>query len=376
MSPVSSFDVFDTCLTRTFAYPVDLFLELGEISAKNGWTTLTPKEFMACRIAAENTARQLSASGEIVFADIYRQLAAELKLDVEIASKIQNMELEVEDASIRPILETRYRVAHERQQGRQILFLSNMYQPVSFIEGLLRKHEFLQDGDVLHVSGEIGLSKRDGALFEYARELLKNNFADWIHVGDHPQSDVEAPRQLGITAEHFEPGLLNRYELEICPAIRLRHVIKSRFMAFARLDRFSRGNSQSHVREKWQSRLGAAMRIARLSKPGGMSPRQKVFWDTGANVIGPLFYKDINSLHPELASESSMALKMQDALSVLDREILQSGILAFSKSYAAIDDGNGKPENYISAVLSLWRFFRENPTSAEADAWGIVAKKK
>ena len=114
MNPVSSFDVFDTCLTRTFAYPVDLFFELGEISARNGWIVQMPREFMAKRIAAENAARRLSASREIVLADIYRLLVSELKLDTGVAAKIQKMELELEELSLQPILEMRHRIAQAR----------------------------------------------------------------------------------------------------------------------------------------------------------------------------------------------------------------------------------------------------------------------
>ena len=295
MIRVSSFDVFDTCLTRTFAYPIDLFQEVGEISLKNGWTRISPEEFKTRRIAAERAARSKVASREISVAQIYDELGPYLGLSAEIAAEIQKTELSLEAQSLLPIVETRFRVAEARRQGRQVLFLSDMYLPASFLVDLLRKHEFFVADDILYVSGEVGRHKGDGGLFQHARDLLKGDIAEWIHFGDNKHADVVAPRLLGLDAEHFEHGLLNRYELRICPGIGRRHKLKARLMAVSRLDRVIKsGAVPSHRREKWQSRLVAAMRLARLSKPHDLNPREKVIWDTGANLAGPLFYGYVN----------------------------------------------------------------------------------
>jgi len=267
----------------------------------------------------------------------------------------------------------------------------------SFLEEILRKHGFYQNGDVLHVSGEVGLGKRNGDLFEHARDLLKADFADWNHLGDNLQSDVEAPRQLGLKADHFENGLLNQYELVICPKIRMRHIVKSRFMAFTRLNRLMKSSRwDGFDREPWQSRLAAAMRLARLSKPGGMSDQEKMLWDIGADIAGPLLYgyvkwtkrtnaieclnsegssknpnslDYIKSLRPESSFESSLAASIIEASMVPDKlEALQSGARVFSQVYASLDRDDYAQEVYLNALLSILRLFRENPPSAEIEA--------
>jgi FMN phosphatase YigB (HAD superfamily) len=292
MIRISSFDIFDTCLTRTVAYPIDLFVEVGEISLKNGWIAVTPQEFAAHRVAAEQLARLQAPSREITLAHIYQQLGLTLKLAPQVVAEIQNTELLVEEKSLRPILETRSRIARAREEGRQILFLSDMYLPATFLVDLLKKHEFYQEGDNLYVSGEVGRNKGDGGLFLHARDQLKTEVTDWAHFGDNAHADVKAPRRIGLAAEHFAAGLLNRYELLICPGTEIKSRLKSRLLAVTRWDQAKKPLSATRnlSRERWRSRLAAAMRLARLTQPPGLTPHEKVVWDTGANLAGPLFY--------------------------------------------------------------------------------------
>jgi len=280
MIRVSSFDIFDTCLTRTFAYPMDLFREVGEIAIQNGWIHLEAKEFMTRRRVAEREARKLVPFREVSLEQIYQQLGRDLGLSPEVTLRLQETELLLEGQSLQPIGETRQRIREARLEGRQILFLSDMYLSTSFLEELLKRHGFHEDGDLVYISGEVGRHKSDGGLFQHAREHLKKEITEWTHWGDNPRADVEAPRRLGLHAEHFRSGLLNRYELRICPTIRTRHELKARLM----------GATQTLYRERWQSRFVAAMRLARLAKPRDLSPREQTIWDTGANVAGPLFY--------------------------------------------------------------------------------------
>lgn len=264
MVHVISFDIFDTCLTRSYAHPVDLFVEVGEIAEKNGWIAQTPREFARHRIAAEAAARKLVPSREVTFPDIYARL--DLDVSPEILFRLQEAELEVEERALHPVAETLERVTRERRKGRLILFLSDMYLPVSFLQRVLERHHFFYAGDLIYVSGEVGRGKGTGGLFHYAREQVKVGIAGWQHIGDNRHSDVKVPRRLGLEAEHFEAGLLTRYELAACPP------------------------GGEAAQEKWRSRFAAAMRLARLSKPPELKPREKVLWDSGANLAGPLFY--------------------------------------------------------------------------------------
>jgi HAD superfamily hydrolase (TIGR01549 family) len=279
MIRVSSFDIFDTCLTRTFAYPVDLFVEVGVVAKKNGWISITSRRFAELRGAAEETTRKRLPSREPTFAQIYEQLGVDLGIAPEMMEKIVNAELLIESQSLRPIDGTLHRIEEARRQGRRIMFLSDMYLPVRFLEELLRKFGFYRDGDFLLVSNDVGFHKGDGKLFQHAQSLLENPEVEWIHLGDSMFSDVEAPRRLGLGAEHFAPGALNRYELKVCPGLNFRHSPRT-----ARtIPRIPEG-------EIWESRLGAAMRLARLAKPRELSPHESFIWDTASDIAGPLFY--------------------------------------------------------------------------------------
>ena len=337
MIRASSFDIFDTCLTRTVAYPVDLFFEVGEVALKNGWIVISPKEFADCRIAAEGSARLSTSSREITLAQIYQQLGSDLGLTSQVIAEIQKTELLIEGHSLRPIIETKSRIARAREEGRQILFLSDMYVPATFLVELLKKHDFYQESDVLLVSGEVGHNKGNGGLFQHARNLLKQEIADWTHFGDNLRADVEAPRRLGIQAEHFPSGLLNRYELRICP----------------------RAQSKSKLpgRDNWRSRLAASMRLARLAKPPELTPQEKVIWDTGANLAGPLFFGYVKWLLDEarkrkleriyfVARDGQILLKIAETLQSLQQTSIDCRYLYGSRhawlpaSLVEIDDSS------------------------------------
>ncbi len=75
--------------------------------------------------------------------------------------------------------------------------------PKSFLEQQLITHGFAQPGDGFYVSGELGATKATGNLFKQLLAQEKVSSAEVCHVGDHPHSDYEMPRQLGLEAELF-----------------------------------------------------------------------------------------------------------------------------------------------------------------------------
>jgi len=263
LKKLRSFDVFDTVLTRTVAVPRDLFLEWEQRLAAAGLVAAgTPGRLARARMEAEREARRLTPEGEVTLAEIYDELARQSGWKREQTSHAMQIELELESASLRAVPGMGKRVAEARSEAHQILFLTDMYLPAAFIEGILRREGFFRDGDQLLVSGELKLGKHDGRMFGRVRQLFPN-VMDWEHAGDNLQADVDMPQQSGIEARLETRCRLNRYEW---------------------LARGGQGETSL-----WRSKLAGAMRLARLENPETDGQR-RVIWDTACGVVGPLLF--------------------------------------------------------------------------------------
>lgn len=212
---VYSFDVFDTCLTRLLARPADVFWVLGEnVLAHLGNFKPTPDEltdFRLERMRAEREARAKKPNGEVLLADIYAEFdwLEQRGLDRE---RGMQAEIETEHDLIRPITAARERIRRARESGARFLFISDMYLPSKVIGSWLVESGMAVPEDPVYVSGEAGVSKKTGDLFRRVAEKEGVRFSDWVHVGDHPVSDVAAPRKLGIRTERWCPAELTPYE--------------------------------------------------------------------------------------------------------------------------------------------------------------------
>ena len=210
-----SFDIFDTCLTRLVARPADAFWVLGErMLAHAGNAKPTPDEltdFRLERMRAEREARAKKPSGEVVLADIYaefdwlerRGLSREWGMQAEI---------EMEHELLRPIAAARTRIRRARESGARVIFISDMYFPGKVLSAWLVEHGMARPEEPVYVSGEVDKSKKTGELFRWVAEREGLDFRRWRHVGDHPVSDLETPRRLGIQAEQWCPAELTPYE--------------------------------------------------------------------------------------------------------------------------------------------------------------------
>jgi hypothetical protein len=251
---VISFDVFDTLLVRVQARPGDLFVQLAAELAAADLKVSPPAEFARVRQQAELAARRTAPGGEVTLEEIYAALAASLDWDDAAREQARQRELDLEEHSLRPVPEMQPRVRAARRQAEAVWFLSDMYLPAAFLERVLRREGFFQDGDRLFVSGEWRASKARGDLFAKARAEAPQPITLWTHIGDNPHGDQLVPQAQGIQSELFRTAALNRYELLAC----------------------------AHA-----SRLAGAMRQARLANPEA-DPARRIIWNTACNVAGPL----------------------------------------------------------------------------------------
>lgn len=251
---VVSFDVFDTLLVRVQAQPRDLFVQLGGELAAAGLKVPAPAEFARLRQQTELATRRTSPGGEVTLEEIYSALAGALDWNDEARALARQRELDLEARSLQAVPSMLARVQAARAEADAVWFLSDMYLPATFLERLLRREGFFQDGDRLLVSCEWRASKGRGDLFAKARETAPQAVTAWRHIGDNPHADELMAQAQGIRADLCRDATLNRYEQ----------------LAGAQLPL-----------------LGGAMRRARLASPE-TEPARRVIWDTGCDVGGPL----------------------------------------------------------------------------------------
>lgn len=186
---VISFDIFDTALLRKVEFPRDIF---AIMAVEAGWS-----DFTRARQQAEEDARELKlrkeGHREITLAEIYEMLERHHGFD--LAWMQREIELEEACAQANPYILQVYR--RMREQGKIVIFASDMYLPKSVIEGMLVRAGY-EGYERLYLSNELKLRKGDGS-------MQKKMLADYaglrlIHLGDNEWGDVEQSRRAGLEA--------------------------------------------------------------------------------------------------------------------------------------------------------------------------------
>lgn len=204
----SSFDVFDTVVTRSVSCPTAVFMLVGQRAPQKK----NPVEFCHIRIQAERGAEKLAKGGQATLAEIYRELGRLTGwCEVDLLA-LQQRELEIERLVIHAVPEILLEIAAARRPGSPILFISDMYLPREEIIALLTRSGAWNEGDRLYVSCEWGSSKRAGELFHRVLDQERLKAAQLVHTGDNEIGDHRIPQKLGICARLVEPAALNPYE--------------------------------------------------------------------------------------------------------------------------------------------------------------------
>lgn len=253
-----SFDVFDTCVTRMYAHPRDLFYELG-LRLAPGNLTIRERQrfatrFQSLRIRAEKKAHHLARPRETVtIEDIYRYLSLPKDLSAATPDVIQ-AELDLERESIYPIPAAVSHLESLRRAGHRIIFISDMYLPSSLLAPILREHGVMRDGDTLYVSCDVGATKHHGQLFRHVLHAERLKPSQLIHTGDNSRADIAMAAKASVRASHWRGGMLTRRESAMAGHRLPRNRAKSFLAAFSRRLRLSKialtgrdGGSMEHV---------------------------------------------------------------------------------------------------------------------------------
>jgi len=262
MSDTYSFDVFDTCLTRRYACPSDVFLEIAQC-----WGgALEPilgadfvEVFREARVEAERIALTKSTTEETTLKAIWDELAS--IFPAINASEGARRELSAEADALVAVAETLALVMRARSAEKRIAFISDTYLPSDFIREQLSKAGFLQEGDICFVSSEIGKTKRQKSLYKHVLHELAITPSELHHHGDHPSSDVAIPQKLGIHARLIQTCELNRTERQLAKSL-------------------------PPTSDAWGGRLVGEMRAFRVSRGGTVL--DKSITSLTAGMIGPV----------------------------------------------------------------------------------------
>jgi predicted HAD superfamily hydrolase len=195
-----SFDVFDTVLTRTVLRPKDVFhLTEQRLAACNKelpeWLR---NRFWGARVWSEFMARRRSGAEDITLMDIYQSFALDFGLNDSGRKFLMETELVVESEVLVPIDGAAVLLNAARTDRGGLVFISDMYLPSAFIQGVLERLGLFLPGDRLYVSGELGKSKGSGNLFRHVLDELDIKPGQLVHCGDNPVTDCRVPRALGI----------------------------------------------------------------------------------------------------------------------------------------------------------------------------------
>ncbi len=241
---VLSIDVFDTVITRACGQPSDLFLWLGRLLRRTGVIDCDAVTFAKARSRAELAVWQRDGhlDSRANLDDFYSETVERLGLDASLVPLLRDAELELEAAISRPIPAFK-RVLTTYPQPRRLVFTSDTYFEREFVEKLLGDAGSFRADAELIVSSSTDTSKATGGLF--AQILPSDRAHEIVHVGDHPHSDLDVPRSLGIDARWVREGRLNRYEQRLASDAVATSGLSSAFAGASRLARMATEASSS-----------------------------------------------------------------------------------------------------------------------------------
>ncbi len=204
---VFSFDVFDTCISRTYEKPSDLFYHIGLTISPESQTLekrkVAANNFLISRIDAEKRANRMHGRKRSCnIHEIYSILTLPPQC-VRSKFDIMKLELQLEEQCIYAIQSTKKLINELRIKNARIIFISDMYLDKSFIKKLLVKHGLFEEGDGLYVSSENTLTKRSGKLFQHVLSEEKIQPEEMLHHGDDFIADVQNPKRMGIKTKHI-----------------------------------------------------------------------------------------------------------------------------------------------------------------------------
>ncbi|MEK8128082.1 HAD family hydrolase [Paenibacillus filicis] len=202
-----SLDIFDTLLLRACTRPGDVFLMTADRASDSGLLhrSVSAHEFRTAREAAERQARtrrlEVEGHDEVTLACIYEEMpghwgprSALLELELTIEREVCYL-----NPHVVSLLEWC------RARGVKVALLSDMYLSSGQLFSLLAAAGLDRSAvDTLLVSGDHGLNKSTGRLFELLLSLYPGiNREQVLHIGDNERADVRGAALASVASLHY-----------------------------------------------------------------------------------------------------------------------------------------------------------------------------
>ncbi len=191
----ASFDVFDTCITRSCGSPDNFLDVLSTKVFKTNVDETTRQQFILYRKEAEEIS--FCNNNKATIYDIYNTLSFN-NPHLKEKEELIEIEIELEACVCTPVFSVKNLIEQLRASNVHIIFISDMYLPSSVLKPILFRNGIIKDNDELYISCDYGYSKKNASLFEYIHEKEKIEYDDWIHYGDNKLADIISPSRLGI----------------------------------------------------------------------------------------------------------------------------------------------------------------------------------
>jgi FMN phosphatase YigB (HAD superfamily) len=252
-----SIDIFDTMLTRACGQPSDLFLWLGRRLQRTGQISVSAEMFAATRSRAEQTVwkREGGLDSAVTLETIHDELVRALDMDSSAASKLVEEEFQLELETSR--LVDSARALHALPSDLRVVLTSDTYFTRAQVDSLLDLHGLGGTFELL-VSSEIERSKASGGSFSQMMSTFGCSANNILHIGDHPHSDVDVPRAMGLRTCWVPQARLNRYELLLSDHAVATSGLSSALAGASRLARLRSPATSAHDRAICEVAAGVA----------------------------------------------------------------------------------------------------------------------
>ena len=253
---VYSFSVFDTCLLRLHARPLDLLFSLAARVLPGPANREDQHEFARMRLRAEDEARDGQGLEKALLGMVYEHFPKNnpWELDPEI---LYSTELDLTLADARPVPAMLERVRGHIRRGERVVYITESILPGAALRRLLESHGFA--GEV-YAGGELGKRKSTGSLFRHLLAAESIDPGELTHCGSDPVLDVRIPKSMGISVIPFPEARFTQHEEYLLSLHRASAPESSRVVAVGRLSRL-------------RSEPGEGMRLVR---------------DVAASVVAPV----------------------------------------------------------------------------------------
>ncbi len=264
---IVSFDIFDTLLTRRVAHPFGVFyLMQKKLLAEQKFDEDFINSFVHLRIEAEATAKIKYKKKQADFKEIYQVICDDQGMTEADRDTLMALEFAIELDSVQPIESMVKFLEKVRNSSLKIIFATDMYLNVDYIQQLLNHIGIYKKGEVIYSSSSANMTKASGALFKHILRQENCLKEEIIHIGNNYDIDIIPAQNNGFATYYYNHTDSTRYEIVL-----------------------SCGENRPGITSFFFQRFAGASRIARLHNRH-ITTGEKVYADLGSNVAGPVLY--------------------------------------------------------------------------------------